>query len=327
MNSSKIHNNSRLYCHTKYPKKDLFFSLVDYRNNYLTSDNPHKIFEFYNGFDNREQLIRWMKERPKGVSKIHEVEGDKDIIVVIPTQDFNGKYAIECRESIFKGLHIIFVESGKDFYFNYAHNCNVGIRKAMEYIPKWIVVSNDDMYKIDDIKKLIDSLKKLPYNERIIVFSCNEGLYHSRSVLVSFRTNRRKIMLYLINKFERKRLILENKFKIKYILGTTSGINKFIYKPKLKIRYTGSFSVFSIGLIKKYETAVFDEVYINGAEDIDQSWRFVQANIVERCIKYDIGDHIGSTLGPYNTIRRLRGILNDTYLNFKIEGGELSLTP
>ena len=34
-----------------------------------------------------------MKERPKGIANIHEVEGNKDIIVVIPTADYNGKYA------------------------------------------------------------------------------------------------------------------------------------------------------------------------------------------------------------------------------------------
>ena len=87
----------------------LFFSLVDYRNNYFASDNPDKIIEFYNGFEDCDQLIQWMKERPKGVNTIYEVEGDKDIIVVIPTADFNGKYARECRENIFRGLHIVFV--------------------------------------------------------------------------------------------------------------------------------------------------------------------------------------------------------------------------
>ena len=60
--------------------------------------------EFYKSFENREQLIRWMRERPKGVANIREVEGGKEIIVVIPTADFNGKYARECRENIFKGL-------------------------------------------------------------------------------------------------------------------------------------------------------------------------------------------------------------------------------
>ncbi|WP_077076265.1 hypothetical protein [Cuniculiplasma divulgatum] len=97
-----------------------------------------------------------MRERPKGFSTIHEVEREKDIVVVIPTADFNGKFAIDCRESIFKGLHIIFVESSGrgDFYFSIAHNFNIGIKKAMKYNPKWVVVSNDDMHKIDDLNKL-----------------------------------------------------------------------------------------------------------------------------------------------------------------------------
>src|SRR5579875_2537075 len=104
--------NSRKKSIIAYSEIPLFFSLVDYRNNYFMSDDPKKIIEFYNGFENRDQLIEWMKARPKGVATIHEVEGDKDIIVVIPTADFNGKYAKECRENIFKGLHIVFVESG-----------------------------------------------------------------------------------------------------------------------------------------------------------------------------------------------------------------------
>ena len=147
VSSNKVFNSSRLYCSTKDPDKDLSFSLVDYRNNYFIVDDPNKIIEFYNEFDNREQLINWMRERPKGSSNIHEIEGESDIVVAITTADFDGKYAIDCRESIFKGLHIIFVESGgrEDFYFNYVHNCNVGIRKAMEYNPKWVVVSNDDV--------------------------------------------------------------------------------------------------------------------------------------------------------------------------------------
>ena len=69
--------------------------------------------EFYNGFEYRDQLKQWMKESPKGIATIHEVEGDKDIIVVIPTEDFNGKYAKECRDNKFKGLHMAFVESGE----------------------------------------------------------------------------------------------------------------------------------------------------------------------------------------------------------------------
>ena len=171
---------SRKKCPVTYSEVHLFFSLVDYRNNYFTSNDPDKIIEFYNGFENRDQLIQWMEERPRGVANIHEVDGGKEIIVVIPTADFNGKYARECRENIFKGLHIVFVESGEvpDPYFNYAHNCNVGIRKAMEYNPKWVIVSNDDMYKIDNISVLIHELSNLNEKSVISVFT-KPSKYHS----------------------------------------------------------------------------------------------------------------------------------------------------
>ena len=38
------------------------------------------------------------EERPKGIANIHEVDdGNKDVIVVITTADFDGMYAKECR--------------------------------------------------------------------------------------------------------------------------------------------------------------------------------------------------------------------------------------
>ena len=77
----------RTECQSDLKQNTLSFTLIDYRNNYFMSNDPKKIIEFYNGFDNPEDLIQWMKERPKGVATIHEVEGDKDIIVVIPTSD------------------------------------------------------------------------------------------------------------------------------------------------------------------------------------------------------------------------------------------------
>ena len=178
--SDTVPDRSRLFCPMERTMTKVFFSLVDYRNNYFTSDNPNRIIEFYNGFENRDQLIQWMKERPKGVANVHEVEGDKEIIVVITTADYNGKYAKECRENIFKGLHIIFVESGGkgDFYFDIAHNFNVGIKKAMDYNPKWVVVSNDDMHKIDDISILNNELKKLDPESLSMVYLF-EAHYHS----------------------------------------------------------------------------------------------------------------------------------------------------
>ncbi len=213
-------------CRLFYPMErdnvEMFFSLVDYRNNYFTSEDPNKIIEFYNGFENRDQLIQWMRERPKGVANVHEVEGDKDIIVVIPTADFNGKYARECRENIFKGLHMVFVESGGkgDFYFNYAHNCNVGIRKAMEYNPKWVVVSNDDMEKIDNLNKMTKLLDDLPYFEPYLLYS--ESRAHTINVVnLGFSTVIRKYLYYLVTSYTRHIIYFEKKYGIRYHVTLT----------------------------------------------------------------------------------------------------------
>lgn len=70
----KTLNIGRLYCPVEYLQEEPFFSLVDYRNNYFTSNDPNKAIEFYNGFENRDQLVHWMMERPRGVATIHEVE-------------------------------------------------------------------------------------------------------------------------------------------------------------------------------------------------------------------------------------------------------------
>ncbi|MEM4068155.1 MAG: hypothetical protein QXV17_14990 [Candidatus Micrarchaeaceae archaeon] len=130
-------------------KIDIFFSTTWCRDRLFTSENSNDILKFYDTFSSREELIQWMKERPKGRAEIIEVEGDKEIIVVIPTADFNGRYAKECRENIFKGLHNVFVEGGfpKAPRFNYARNCNVDVKKAAEYDPKLVAVSIDDMIK------------------------------------------------------------------------------------------------------------------------------------------------------------------------------------
>ena len=320
-------NGSRLYCPIQTYKDELFFNIVDYRNSRFTSENRDKIIEFYDSFKDRNDLIEWMKERPNGVANIYEVDGGNDIIVVIPTADFNGKYAKECRENIYKGLHIIFVESrGRgDFYFNFAHNCNVGIRKAMEYKPKWVVLSNDDMVKIDEVNKLKYSLLRLDSGKEIIVFNCNQGIYHSRLASISTRTLRRKVVLAIKGMREMRRLSFEKKFGTRYIVGSTLKPYKLIYKTVIQVMYFGSFGIFSSALIKKYGWKLFDETYINGAEDIDLSWRIKQDRIEEECIDYRIGDIIGGTIGPYNLTRRLRGMVNDCYLNLKIEIGELKL--
>ena len=337
MSSSRILNNSRLYCHTKYPETEIFFSLVDYHNNYFTSDDPDKIIEFYNGFDNRKQLIKWMKERPKGYSHIRKIEGEKDIVVVITTADFNGKYAIDCRETIFKGLQIIFVESGgrEDFYFNYAHNCNTGMVEAIKYNPKWIVLSGDDMIKIEPISKLVDELHNIN-NEVIDVVYTNPSHYHSTPMFLATPNRFFQFALMIIRPFSKR---FDN------VLKTYSQLKRFNkklffprynYNSNLKYKIENliffkkietftsilSFGIFSSGLIKKLNGVLLDSNYINEMEDIDLSIRIKREKLNSAVINFKIGEYVGSSLGNGGT-RTAMVVPGWTYFSYKKEKGQI----
>ncbi len=319
------HNGSRLYCTIDKNEGELFFSLVDYRNNYFTSDNPDKIIEFYNGFENRDQLIQWMKERPKGTYTIHEVEGDKDIIVVITTADFNGKYAKECRENIFKGLHMVFIESGgrNDFYFNYAHNCNIGIRKAIEYNPKWVVVSNDDMYKIDDVKILVSELEKLD-NTKIGPVFITPSFYHSYHAVIGFKRKILTFVLYYIfslyigkSKTYFKRWKILNHFGVKTFKGIDRAIlTNFFLKNPISLTVTSDFTILSSVYFQNNGYATFDETYINGVEDLDLSLKLHTTSIASESVDFKIGDYTASTL-HFGDQRVLRESINLIYFDAK----------
>lgn len=307
---------SRLFCPIERTNEEMYFSLVDYRNNYFTRSNPDKIIEFYNGFDNREQLIQWMKERPKGVANVHEVEGDRDIIVVIPTADFNGKYAKGCRDNIFKGLHIVFVESGGrgDFYFNFAHNCNVGIRKAMEYNPKWVVVSNDDMVKMDDVKVLKTQLDDLNNQKYDVVFPTPSD-YHTYPLYISKIRLSYKIYQYLKKRQER---ILYDKFNIDFTQSFYTVKSKLVFRKicSTEITITSAFAILSSKYIRNLGNYIFDETYINDHEDLDLSFRFTLNKNKNSKINYNIKALQGSTIGM-NICRDLRSVAGRVYFNFK----------
>ena len=317
-------DKSRLHCPMGTLKADLSFNLVGYRNAYFTSNDPSKIIEFYNGFENRDQLIQWMKERPKGVANIHEVEGNKEIIVVIPTADFNGKYAKDCRENIFKGLHIIYVESGgrEDFYFNFAHNCNVGIKKAMEYNPKWVVYSNDDMYKIDDINVLKKTLQNID-NKKISTVFTNAASYHSIPVKLAKPRTLLLIYMKMRNRATRIRSYLWKRLDVKYFLPMRGFFGDILYTKGLKCYSIASFGIFSSEFVKEFtfeNEEMFDETFVNATEDIDLSLKMTLCRTDYEFINYNIGNYINGTLGA-SFGKQLRGIAGDALLNYLISNG------
>ncbi|MEM3192282.1 MAG: hypothetical protein QW292_09370 [Candidatus Parvarchaeota archaeon] len=303
---------------------DLFFSTTWCRDRLFTSENPNDILKFYDTFSNRDELIQWMKERPKGRAEIIEVEGDKEIIVVIPTADFNGRYAKECRENIFKGLHIIFVESGypKDPYFNYAHNCNVGIKKAMEYNPKWIVLSNDDMIKVDDPSVLINELKSI--NPSIInaVFT-DRSEYHSVPSRVTRARLIRKILFFLSGKRNdrRERLKLEKKFKVRFLVANDKTLyGDIFFKPGQSFVQFTDFAILSSRFVAEHSFKILDDAFINGGEDVELSLSVFEDTSKITYICYRIGDNIGATMGNSKRGHRaLRDVVNEAYFSFLIE--------
>ena len=317
--------SSRLWCTLKKEGNDLFFSLVDYRNNYFTSNDPEKIIEFYNGFENRDQLIQWMKERPNGTHTIYEVEGDNDIIVVIPTADYNGKFAKECRENIFKGLYIIFVESGGrgDFYFNYARNCNVGIKKAMEYNPKWVVVSNDDAFKIDDVDALVNGLTKLDNKKYDTVFTLPPSRYHSHRESIGKRNLVRSLFYSTYDSSHRIRKKIEDKYNINYMIRPGKGMSKIMLNNVENIILTQAFGIFSPNFLRKFTNGPYDLVYINNIEEFDLSYELNKEERRLGYINYRVGDYVGTSLGNGKD-RWMRSLASEVYFNFKLEN---RLTP
>lgn len=315
-NGSKSSNNEvRRFCSVSMDVVPYTpsFSIVDYRNNYLFSQDLHKILEFYNGFENRDQLIRWFNSKPKGFIKIHEINGEKDVIVVIPTSNFSGEDAANTRDRIFNGMHLIFVESGEpqDPYFNYATSLNEGIRVAMKYDPKWIILSKDNMEKEDDSKQLIKAIKDVERVNPECEYLLAKPAYDYISVNASIVKPRisRKLINYCLPKksYVRKGFEILNLFKVHLDIKYNFEIRDFIfYKRILDYKCYVSFGIFKKDLlIKSFE--LFGN-YVPFGEDEQIS---IAASLFVKkpaYIEYRIKPSKGKVLGVGNE-RYLRGII------------------
>jgi hypothetical protein len=105
---------------------------------------------------------------------------------------------------------MVFVESGgkEDFYFNYAHNCNMGIKKAMEYNPKWVVVSNDDMEAVDSISVLTAQLRNINHRKIGCVFVNQPSDYFSAYMQVSKIRVIRNLIYFIFRGVRNKQRII-----------------------------------------------------------------------------------------------------------------------
>ena len=307
---------------------DTDINLIDFRNSLFMSEKKTDLLEFYNSFENKEQIIEWMKNRPKGNTNLVEVEGSKNIVVVIPTMDSNSSLSQNVKY-IYHNLQIIFVESGyNNKYFNYADSCNIGIKKASEYNPDWIIISNDDMILKDGVEVLINEINKNNPNTYDVLYTLDSN-YHS---IPSYVCKLTPIFLFLqkiinpdygnlLKKFEvNNGLIIETLFnkdntfkKIKFSLL------KNVLTKKVSARFVlnGSFAIIGKNVFGQ-KSKLFDDTYINHNEDVDLCLSLLNGKNRYNIINYDINEKVGTSLG-YGEQRKLRGIIGDIYLFTKFK--------
>lgn len=305
-----------LRCPLEFGKLELFVSCVDRRNSLFTSNDPEKILEFYASFSNMEELVEWMKERPRGVPLLKEIEGDEDITVVIPTMDYEGNFAKACRDEIFHGMRLIFVEStgDGDFYFNFAHYVNEGVKRALEYFPKWIVYSGDDMEKIDDVQKLKNGLSTINNKDYDVVFPSPSN-YHTVPTYIGRRRLTYDIYKSLTSPTMEE---LYKKFGIDFFYAFPNMRSRAVFRRVSGTEFTNTtaFGIFGYDFIKSNGGILFDDTYINEHEDIDLSFNILLKKARTTSITYRIKALRGSSM-VIGKPRELRQVAGRAYFNFK----------
>lgn len=276
-----------------------------------------EVMKFYDYFQNADDLLHWVKSRKKGKAVIHEIGGNEEIVVVVPTMDIESVNSTNIAQEIFKGLKMVFVESGQDStLFNYSRSCNIGFKRALKYNPDWIILSNDDMYMIDRVEVLKEGLKKIDPDAVKTVFTNPEGRYHSYLTGIGLTTRLRDTFLRADGKVGRMQLKLESKFGIKIVPAYTTLPRRLLTTKNRFFYLTSSFSIFSGRYIKRKEGDVFDELFLNMWEDTDISLEFSKDRESYSFVDYSIGDMIGGSFGNSHA-RHLRSMISRVYFNKK----------
>lgn len=297
----------------------------NYLYDLLFSKDVNEILKFYDNMQTPIDVVKFLKNIPNEPKRnILTVEGDTDIVIVVPTLDFNRNYAKHCRQ-IFKGQQMIFLESKDKIphkFFNYGKTLNMGLNYALRYKPKWVIFCSDDVYKIDEFKKLKYQLQSNESNCDML-FTRKPHVYHSVPLQVCYNTD----LLKRYHKFKggliKKHQDIMDKFNSELAVVSFNGLNllqisiykSLFFKTMGSFYNCGSFGILNPSFIKKRKK-IFDETYLNGYDDIDLS--------IDICIKrknysfvdFKLGDFIGKTLGT-GPERKSRDLINYIYFNYK----------
>ncbi|MCG3109465.1 hypothetical protein L3N51_01757 [Metallosphaera sp. J1] len=283
----------------------------------LFRGSPGDVERIYSTFS-RDEIIEWMKGRPSADMRFVEVEGDSEIVVVVPTADASGKLASRTREH-FQGLHIIFVES-RGPLFNYARSVNAGVNEALKFKPKWVVISNDDLTRVESVSKLRDQLDSVTGVDLVMA---SPSSYHTYHVLLMdpkpwFVTGMGvfgKLTGLAPAKVYGKLLKFRERLGVRFVTMIESMVGpmaRFAGKS-YRVLNAGSFAVI------RPRRSPLDETFINSHEDLVLSMTSRYA-----VINYGIEEQRGASLG-FGEARFVRTFVNEIYLNYLLEKGVLSI--
>lgn len=292
--------------------------------NLFMTEDVNKLIDFYGLFSDRRELITWVENIPKSTPKILTMgNAESDVAVVIPTPTLLHPLAINCQNNIFNNMKIIF-SIDNSILFNLSHSYNEGAKVlSRDQTVKWVVFSNVDMIKIDLSSVLQEELYKL--NSKVKFCYAKEDTSHSYQVRIGEYTYLRKVAFNLSGKTRRIRANLEDKFSIHLNAEDNRQVftRNFVTNTKSVLNY-GDFFIFSIDLLKTFNYEPFDEMYLNGMEDIDLSLRLVtELNPDEiNGINYRIGSMESGVRGR-SIGRVFRSIPSIAYFNDKLENKDL----
>ena len=205
----------------------------------------------------------------------------------------------------------------------------------MQYNPRWVVFSGDDVYKVDEPEILISQLKNIDNGSFGMPYIYPPNAYSSK---IEYICEKRKFAITfdkLINKL-RSQSFQANTTEFKGRYSIIEGpphlcdngkcklfriYERFAYRRIRKYRDFVSFGIFSSEMIKelieKYVN-LFDENFINACDDWDLSIRISMLKYRDISIKFRIGIMIGKTLGT-GTERMLRNVAGFNLISFKVE--------
>ncbi len=268
------------------------------------SKSPNDVVSFYDTVGGTEDLLNFMVWRKKQSCdyKIYEINaGGGNNIVIIPTANF--RKVKDRLTKIYKGLHIIFIES-KGMYFNYARAINTAFKYMKStYNPKFCIVSNDDINSVDwngGIEKNITKRMAVYIPHRIKNgkrYNDVTALYHP-SIITD---------IYYILK-DRHILETNRRFGIKILNMVESGMPIAVRISDFYIP-VGDFFILDMELFKNRN--IFDDKFINGFEDVYFSYKH-KVTATNR-INLFVDSKEGATLGMGHA-RDLRQIVNLRYL-------------